>query len=425
MAVSAGVTYWFMASSYRGDGGTLMFHLVYTATTHRLTLATAGTGTGTVSATPTGTSCGSNCWDYVGTPVVTLTATPTLGSEFLGWSGDADCADGSVTMNTNHACVATFSRPRLRLATGGTGSGAVGVSPAGASCGAGCWEYAYNTVVTLLQSAAPGSIFLGWTGHADCADGVVTMSSSRSCVGNFGPEPVTPPNLVVVTLKGPATAPSGGHYTVKDTTANSGTGSAGPSATKFYLSTNPTLDAGDPLLGGRAVPPLPPATSSGVVKTVLAIPVVAPGKYFLLAKADADAVVNESDEGDNLRSKVVYVGPDLLVSALTAPASARAGQVVSFSVTTKNVGKNPTVPTVTRLVYSDNAKPDAGDTELGSHAVPGLAPNGTNVWTFTATIPATAPLGTRYFIAVADSTAAQPESRETNNLKKKKFTVTP
>jgi hypothetical protein len=425
MTVSAGVTYRFMASSYRGDGGTLMFHLVYTATTHRLTLATAGTGTGTVSATPTGTSCGAGCWDYVGAPVVSLIATPTSGSEFLGWSGDADCVDGSVTMSSNHSCVATFSRPRLRLSTAGTGSGTVGANPVGASCGANCWEYAYNTVVSLLQTPSPGSLFTGWSGHADCADGVVTMASSRSCTGNFIIEPVSPPNLLVSALTAAAAVPSGGTYKVKDTTSNIGAGIAGPSITRFYLSANATLDASDRVLGERPVPALGPGLSSGPVATVLTVPIVAPGKYYLLVKADATGAVAESNEDDNLRSKVIYVGPDLLISAFTAPASAAPGQLVSFSVTTKNAGKNPTGPTVTKVFYSTDGKLGAGDVELATRNVPGLGVNTTDVWAVAATIPAGAPAGTRYFFAVADYLGAQVESKETNNTKKKAFIVTP
>lgn len=80
------------------------------ATVHTLTVTKAGTGGGAVSSTPTGINCGADCSEpYSSGAVVTLTPTPASGSVFAGWSGDADCADGSVTLGANKACTATFN----------------------------------------------------------------------------------------------------------------------------------------------------------------------------------------------------------------------------------------------------------------------------------------------------------------------------
>ncbi|MGH8103959.1 MAG: InlB B-repeat-containing protein, partial [bacterium] len=40
---------------------------------------------------------------------VTLTPAPDAGNTFAGWTGDADCADGSVTMSAARNCIATFT----------------------------------------------------------------------------------------------------------------------------------------------------------------------------------------------------------------------------------------------------------------------------------------------------------------------------
>ena len=83
---------------------------------------------------------------------------------------------------------------------------------------------------------------------------------------------------------------------------NHGAGLSAPSATRFYLSLDGTLDAGDVLVSGsRSVPPLATsATSAG--STVITIPAgVAPGAYYLLAKADADETAAESVETNNAR----------------------------------------------------------------------------------------------------------------------------
>lgn len=79
-----------------------------------LTVSKTGLGSGIVMGTPAGISCGSDCTEsYATGTVVTLVATPAVGSTFVSWSGDADCLDGVVTMNTNKTCMATFQLTTL------------------------------------------------------------------------------------------------------------------------------------------------------------------------------------------------------------------------------------------------------------------------------------------------------------------------
>lgn len=96
------------ASLVANDTNTSQDIFVVTMGHHTLKIILAGRGT--VSSSPAGIDCGADCEEVyeVGTGVV-LTSTPEAGSKFRGWSGDPDCADGAVTMNSDINCTATFT----------------------------------------------------------------------------------------------------------------------------------------------------------------------------------------------------------------------------------------------------------------------------------------------------------------------------
>ena len=154
-----------------------------------LDISKSGSGAGIVTSSPAGINCGADCSeDYTYGTIVTLTASADTGSTFNGWSGDSDCSDGVVTINANKTCTATFNLQSyiLNVAIAGTGSGTVTSSPLGIDCGMDCSQiYSYGTVVTLTATPDAGSIFTGWSGDADCSDGVVVIDSARSCTATF------------------------------------------------------------------------------------------------------------------------------------------------------------------------------------------------------------------------------------------------
>lgn len=188
LTIASSMTLKFLAVDMAGNAEAVKSETyTFVSPTSKLTITKAGTGTGSVSATPVGISCGTDCTEsYMTGTVVTLTATPDPGSIFVSWGGNADCADGVVTMDVAKTCRATFNLPKLTITKAGTGTGTVASAPAGISCGADCTENYYaGTVVTLTATPDPGSLFTSWSGNADCVDGIVTMDAAKTCRANF------------------------------------------------------------------------------------------------------------------------------------------------------------------------------------------------------------------------------------------------
>ena len=162
----------------------------FTLRTYLLTVTKAGTGIGMVSSIPIGITCGTDCTQpYNYNTTVTLTATPSAGSVFSGWSG-ACTGTGScvVHMTTVKSVTAIFTKTYLlTVARAGTGSGTVSSIPIGITCGTDCSQiYNVNTTVTLTATPATGSIFTGWsgacTGTGSC---VVAMTAAKSVTATF------------------------------------------------------------------------------------------------------------------------------------------------------------------------------------------------------------------------------------------------
>ncbi len=160
-----------------------------------LTVNRTGSGSGSVSSSPAGISCGATCSSLFsqGT-LVTLTATPSAGSTFTGWSGGGCSGTGTcqVTLNADATVTATFTTisPTLTVTKTGAGGGTVTSSPAGITCGATCSStFPSGTVVTLTAAPNANSTFAGWSGAGCTGTGTcqVTLSADATVTANFAP----------------------------------------------------------------------------------------------------------------------------------------------------------------------------------------------------------------------------------------------
>ncbi|MCP5107612.1 MAG: hypothetical protein GY950_29765 [bacterium] len=157
-----------------------------------LTITKSGAGTGQVVTSPGGIDCGTVCSNtFLKFSRIQLVATPDAGSQFLGWSGDEDCADGFLNASGDINCTATFgAAPQtytLRVRVIGTGMGDIG-STVGLYCNNDCTvEVDQGVDVRLTGRAQPGSVFAGWGGDVTGGNFFIdfTMDSDKEITATF------------------------------------------------------------------------------------------------------------------------------------------------------------------------------------------------------------------------------------------------
>lgn len=167
-----------------------------------LSIGVQGPGSGSISSDPPGVRCASDCSArFALGSVVTLTATPTVGSTFTGWAG-ACSGVGPCTVNLNapRNVVANFGTGAqvLYLSKAGGGAGSVFSAPSGLQCASACAStavsFSYGTTLTLQATPVAGSVFAGWSGACSGTGAcVVSLTQSRSAVARFEPAAPTGP----------------------------------------------------------------------------------------------------------------------------------------------------------------------------------------------------------------------------------------
>ena len=224
-------------------------------------------------------------------------------------------------------------------------------------------------------------------------------------------------DLRVSALQGPSGAGAGETIAVTDTTENQGNSTAAASVTRFHLSTDFVLDPADTVLGERIVPSLAPGESATQATDLTIRSGATTGVYRIIAVADANQEIVETSETNNTRFHTVDVGSDLIVSALSGPATAGAGASIVVTDTTTNQGNGQAGASATHFYLSTNVTLDALDVELGSRPVPSLGSGASNPGASSLTIPGGTVAGNYYLIAQADGGQIVSETSETNNTR--------
>jgi len=174
-------------------------------------------GNGSVAATPSGSSCGTNCYDFGTTTTTTqLTATPDSGYEFSNWASDCNVTDTSanpISVDVNSSamtCTAHFAAivpdNILQISISGSGSVAVNTGYTSTSCGSDCYNYGATTAgVNLVATANAGYQFASWGGSCSGQVGEnidISVNGTVNCSANFT---AIPDNILQVSTSGSGT----------------------------------------------------------------------------------------------------------------------------------------------------------------------------------------------------------------------------
>jgi hypothetical protein len=119
--------------------------------------------------------------------VVELTAHPSLGWSFAGWSGDVSDVSPvtGIVMDGNKSVTAEFVQNAYQLALTTVGSGTIEHTPVQPT-------YVHGDEVTVAASPLPGWRFQGWSGDLVSQDSnaVVIMDGNKAIVATFANETV-------------------------------------------------------------------------------------------------------------------------------------------------------------------------------------------------------------------------------------------
>jgi hypothetical protein len=229
--------------------------------------------------------------------------------------------------------------------------------------------------------------------------GFITVGNSSILVE----QATVAPDLAIVGQSATTAIAFGSKFNIGVGTKNIGTGVAGASTTKFWLSSNTTLDTSDILLGSQSINGLNAgAAQTGTFSFVYNNSAWGTGTKYILFQADADKKVTESNESNNVGSVVVSLNaPDLSVVGQTTPITVTAfGSNVTFNSTTKNNGNGVAAASTTKYWLSNDKVWDASDIALGSQSINSLNGGASQSTNFTFAYNSSWGTGTKYILSL-------------------------
>ncbi|MFM7259247.1 MAG: CARDB domain-containing protein [bacterium] len=323
-------------------------------------------------------------------------------------SGSAD-ATGTWSNLVLISTDATPSANDLPVALGGTG----GVTLAQG----GSVLRTLNGTLPLSNSLPAGNYY--FIVRSDANASIVEQSDANNTVaaGPFAISRPPLPNLVVSVGSVPAQVGAGESFSVQLSVQN--TGEADVTGNFFASLTADEVSGGDTLLQEFVVVgPIAAGGSKSVTRNVAVPPLTTPD-FALKACVDVQDQVVEQTESDGCASSAVIAlrRPNLVVTNISAPASAQAGGTVTVLYTVQNTGTGPASGFWTENVYLSVDTVVGGDRIIGSNPIlTPLAAGASASRSVTATLPSDLD-GPYSLVVVADASVGVAESDENDNAR--------
>ncbi len=281
-----------------------------------------------------------------------------------------------------------------------------------------------TTPVTVPSNLSAGTYFLIVRADSAGTPGAVIEANEDNNTKATAAISVVRPDLTVLSVTAPAVTAPGANVSVSHVVKNLAPAAGGAPGTtsRLYLSTDATLDVGtDAELVDVVVGVLAGGAMATLPKTVAIPGGTTPGRYWIIAQANATNTVREADspaQANNWKATAtpIIVGPDLVVTAATGPTLSGPGVPFPATTTIKNQGGQAAGPSVVTFHLAQTGQPDV--LLSANRSVPMLAPGAmSGPIATTVTIPTNTSAGT-YFIKVqTDGLSDVGEADETNNFR--------
>jgi parallel beta-helix repeat protein len=233
------------------------------------------------------------------------------------------------------------------------------------------------------------------------------------------------PDLTIPVLTTPAAGITGQPVSFSFTVKNTGEGPTVKESwtDKVFLSSDNILNNHDVMLGSWVRTGKLVAGASYTVDAEVSLPPSISGNYVLLVKTDNNNVEYEHQaEQNNTKGSVITItqplASDLIVTGITLPGEAFAGETVSLEWTLKNNSVNPAEGLMSEALYlSADTLWDINDVLIGTYSIDAtISPGASLSRSVSATLPGMA-LGNYYVICKTDLLNNIHESNNDNNVK--------